>query len=136
MAYLLIFCAYGTHLPGSGKGWVDGRHSVPGSPVRAHDPEREVYWRLRLNEIPFLLGEGARAGVTGHPDGMLSSWMDNTRRACPQYPRPRGTYWEYGTEKDAFRFESLRHPRAPIRSDRNTATPLLGGTWEHAVSLE
>jgi REP element-mobilizing transposase RayT len=55
LAYLLTFSTYGTHLPGSEKGWVDPQHCLPGSPMLAANPAREAYWRAHLNEIPWKL---------------------------------------------------------------------------------
>ena len=60
VAYLLTFSTYGTHLPGSGKGWVDAQRSVPGSPMLTHNRRREEYWRSHLKETPFLLDSIAR----------------------------------------------------------------------------
>jgi hypothetical protein len=60
MAYLLTFSTYGTHLRGSEKGWIDLRHSTPGSPVLAPDPELEDYWQARLKESPFILNQEQR----------------------------------------------------------------------------
>lgn len=60
LAYLLTFSTYGTHLPGSEKGWVDAQHRVPGSPVRARDADREAFWRLRLSETPLVLDQENR----------------------------------------------------------------------------
>lgn len=55
LAYLLTFSAYGTHLPGSEKGWVDAQHSIPGSPLLAFNPNRHAYWRAHLKETPCRL---------------------------------------------------------------------------------
>lgn len=60
LAYFLTFCTYGTHLPGSEKGWVNAQHSIPGSPLLPPQPERETHWQIRLNEPSFLLDENAR----------------------------------------------------------------------------
>lgn len=60
LAYLLTFSTYGTHLPGSEKGWVDAQHCIPGSPMRSHHPTRESYWRSRLNESPWILDHEER----------------------------------------------------------------------------
>lgn len=60
LAYLLTFSTYGTHLPGSAKGWVDAQHRIPGSPVCAPDPRVEGYWKSRLNETPWVLDYDAR----------------------------------------------------------------------------
>jgi REP element-mobilizing transposase RayT len=60
LAYLLTFCTYGTHLPGSEKGWVDAQHCLRGTPMRPHNPSREAYWRVHLNESPWVLDRGAR----------------------------------------------------------------------------
>ena len=61
LAYLLTFSTYGTHLPGSEKGWVDAKRcSVVGSPIRQYDFRREEYWRSRLNEHPYVLDSQAR----------------------------------------------------------------------------
>jgi hypothetical protein len=59
LAYLLTFSTYGTHLPGSEKGWVDWQHRIPGSPLRTGNPQRETYWRSRLNESPWVLDADA-----------------------------------------------------------------------------
>ena len=56
LAYLLTFSTYGTHLPGSEKGWVDARHRTPGTPMLTANHEREAYWRLRMLEPPWILG--------------------------------------------------------------------------------
>lgn len=55
LAYLLTFSTYGTHLPGSEKGWIDAQHCVPGSPMLAPNPRRQAYWRVHLNESPWML---------------------------------------------------------------------------------
>ena len=60
LAYLLTFSTYGTHLPGSEKGWVDAQHRLSGSPLRSHNPSRETYWRSRLKESPWTLESQAR----------------------------------------------------------------------------
>jgi REP element-mobilizing transposase RayT len=60
LAYLLTFSTYGSHLPGSDKGWVDIQHCLPGSPVRPHNPSLEAYWRSRLNESRWVLDREAR----------------------------------------------------------------------------
>jgi REP element-mobilizing transposase RayT len=60
LAYLLTFSTYGTHLPGSEKGWVDAQHRMPGSPMLSPDPDRETYWRAHLSEAPWVLDGEAR----------------------------------------------------------------------------
>ena len=55
VAYLLTFSTYGTHLPGSENGWIDGQHRIPGSPLLEPNPVLESYWRSRLHEAPFIL---------------------------------------------------------------------------------
>ncbi|MGH9621680.1 MAG: transposase [Bryobacteraceae bacterium] len=60
MAYLLTFSAYGTHLPGSEKGWVDAQHRMYGSPILAPNPTREAYWGEHLKETPWPLDAEAR----------------------------------------------------------------------------
>lgn len=60
LSYLLTFSTYGTHLPGAGKGWVDEQHCIPGSPMRASNPRRLVWWRAQLNEAPWTLSVEAR----------------------------------------------------------------------------
>lgn len=60
VAYLLTFSTYGTHLPGSEKGWVDAQHCIPGSPMLPHNPKREAYWRSRLHKPPWILDRDAR----------------------------------------------------------------------------
>jgi len=57
LAYLLTFSTYGTHLPGSEKGWVDEKHRAFGGPVMAGNPLREAYWRMHLKEPPWILDE-------------------------------------------------------------------------------
>lgn len=69
LAYLLTFSTYGTHLPGSEKGWVDGEHCVPGSPLQVSNATRETYWRSHLNEIPCILTARSRGMVL---ESMLS----------------------------------------------------------------
>src|SRR6476660_2151667 len=59
-AYLLTFSTYGTHLPGSEKGWVDAQRCIPGSPILASNPRRKAYWQAHLNESPWLLDGEAR----------------------------------------------------------------------------
>jgi hypothetical protein len=65
LAYLLTFSTYGTHLPGSEKGWVDAQHCLAGSPMRSHNPSREAYWRSHLNESPWVLDQEARLVTLG-----------------------------------------------------------------------
>jgi hypothetical protein len=60
LAYLLTFSTYGTHLPGSDKGWVDDQHSVRGMPLRPHDPKLQAHWRLHINEPPWVLDRETR----------------------------------------------------------------------------
>jgi hypothetical protein len=55
LAYLLTFSTYGTHLPGSEKGWVDVRHRMHGSPMLPSNPKREAYWQAYLNEAPWRI---------------------------------------------------------------------------------
>jgi Transposase IS200 like len=55
LAYLLTFSTYGTHLPGSEKGWVDAQHCIPGSPMRAPNLSWQAWWRAHLNETPWRL---------------------------------------------------------------------------------
>jgi hypothetical protein len=57
LAYLLTFSTYGTHLPGSEKGWVDEKHCAFGAPILAGNPLREAYWRTHLKEPPWILRE-------------------------------------------------------------------------------
>ncbi|MGA8030261.1 MAG: hypothetical protein WB992_24220 [Bryobacteraceae bacterium] len=63
LAYFLTFASYGTHLPGSEKGWVDIQHRTPGSPLRAGNTRHESYWRSRLNETPWTLDAHIRETV-------------------------------------------------------------------------
>ncbi len=60
LAYLLTFSTYGAHLPGSEKGWVDARHSRACTPMLPFNPERQAWWRVHLNETPWILDEQAR----------------------------------------------------------------------------
>lgn len=60
LAYLLTFSTYGTHLPGSEKGWVDVQHCTVGSPVLASNPMRQAWWRAHLNEPPWTLDPESR----------------------------------------------------------------------------
>ena len=60
LAYLFTFSTYGTHLPGSRKGWVDAQHSIPGSPMRPYNPKREEFWRSRLKEHPWIMDSEVR----------------------------------------------------------------------------
>lgn len=60
LAYLLTFSTYGTHLPGSKKGWVDAEHCLPGSPLLAANPRRQTWWRVHLREEPWKLDPEAR----------------------------------------------------------------------------
>ena len=60
LGYLLTFSTYGTHLPGSEKGWVDAQHSRACSPLLGFNPERQTWWRAHLNETPWLLEREAR----------------------------------------------------------------------------
>lgn len=57
LAYLLTFSTYGTHRPGSEKGWVDEKHRAFGGPILAGNPLREAYWRTHLREPPWILDE-------------------------------------------------------------------------------
>ncbi|MBV9265179.1 MAG: hypothetical protein JO061_03320 [Acidobacteriaceae bacterium] len=63
LAYFLTFSTYGTHLPGSEKGWVDARHRLPGSPLLTRNAQREKYWRIQLNEFPCTFDQEARIRV-------------------------------------------------------------------------
>lgn len=60
MAYLLTFSTYGTHLPGSDKGWVDVQHCIYASPMLAPNPNRHAYWTAHLKENPWTLDAEAR----------------------------------------------------------------------------
>ena len=60
LAYLLTFLTYGTHLPGSEKGWVDARHSRACSPMLPFNAKRQAFWQAHLNETPWRLDEHAR----------------------------------------------------------------------------
>lgn len=60
LAYMLTFSTYGTHLPGSEKGWVDAQHSRAGSPILPFNAERQAWWREHLKEKPWILNEQAR----------------------------------------------------------------------------
>lgn len=60
LAYLLTFSTYGTHLPGSEKGWVDAQHSRACSPMLPSNPKRQAWWRAHLNETPCILDKHAR----------------------------------------------------------------------------
>ena len=60
LAYFLTFSTYGTHLPGSEKGWVDKRHRQYGSPVLESNSNRRAYWEARLKETPCTLDSDAR----------------------------------------------------------------------------
>ncbi|MBV9300507.1 MAG: hypothetical protein JOY62_04015 [Acidobacteriaceae bacterium] len=59
LAYLLTFSPYGTHLPGSEKGWIDAQRCTPGSPL-GFNPGRQAFWRAHLNEMPFVLNRDAQ----------------------------------------------------------------------------
>lgn len=63
LAYFLTFSTYGTHLPGSDKGWVDARHCAPGTPLLPSNPGRVSYWQQRLNESPWTMDANARSMV-------------------------------------------------------------------------
>ncbi len=63
LAYFLTFTSYGTHLPGSKKGWVAGKQRLPGSPLRAGNTLHESYWSSRLNEAPWILDTDTREVV-------------------------------------------------------------------------
>ena len=63
LAYLLTFTTYGTHLPGSQKGWIDSRYHTHGSPLRTGTPAVETYWRRCLKEQPWVLCSDAQAVV-------------------------------------------------------------------------
>jgi len=60
LAYFLTFSTYGTHLPGSEKGWVDAKHCIFGTPTLVSKPDREEFWRSRLLEPPCILDGEAR----------------------------------------------------------------------------
>ena len=60
LAYLLTFSTYGTHLPGSEKGWVDAQHSRACSPMLPFNAKQQAWWRAHLNETPWILEEQAR----------------------------------------------------------------------------
>ncbi len=55
LAYFITFSSYGTRLPGSEKGWVDAKHSIPGSPVLGGDEQIAGFWKARLKEPPLVL---------------------------------------------------------------------------------
>lgn len=61
LAYFLTFSTYGTHLPGSGKGWVDAEHAVHGTPVLASNPKRTAYWEAHLRENSWSMDADARS---------------------------------------------------------------------------
>ena len=65
LAYFITFSSYGTHLPGSEKGWIDAKHSMPRSPVLGGDERVEGYWRARLKETPLVLERDQRRIVLG-----------------------------------------------------------------------
>ncbi len=60
LAYLLTFSSYGTHLPGSEKGWVSVQRQIHGSPLLPSNPGRKAYWQAHLKEIPWVLDVEAR----------------------------------------------------------------------------
>jgi REP element-mobilizing transposase RayT len=57
LAHFLTFSTYGTHLPGSEKGWIDAQHSVRGSPILEPNPMRQTYWQTHLKEPPWTMRE-------------------------------------------------------------------------------
>jgi hypothetical protein len=63
LAYFITFSTYGTHLPGSDKGWVDKRHRIPGSPVLIGNERMAGYWEARLKEPAFVLKQSERGVV-------------------------------------------------------------------------
>ena len=60
LAYFLTFSSYGTHLPGSEKGWVTAQHNAYGSPALPSNPSRKAYWQTHLHESPLVLDHEAR----------------------------------------------------------------------------
>jgi hypothetical protein len=60
LAYLLTFSTYGTHLPGSEKGWIDRGRNAYASPISEANPIRKAYWQAHLNECPWRLDADAR----------------------------------------------------------------------------
>jgi hypothetical protein len=72
LAYFIIFSSYGTHLPGSEKGWVDAKHSMPGGPVLGGDVQMASFGKARVKEPPVLEQDQRRIvlaavlGVFGH----------------------------------------------------------------------
>ncbi len=60
LGYLLTFSTYGTHLPGSEKGWVDVQHRIPGSRMLGANPKRQAWWLAHLNETPWTFDRESR----------------------------------------------------------------------------
>ncbi len=56
LAYFTTFSSYRTHLPGPEKGWVDAKHSIPGSPVLGGDVQIAGFWKARLKEPQDICG--------------------------------------------------------------------------------
>ena len=73
LAYFITFSSYGTHLPGSEKGWVDAKHSIPGSPVLGGDVQIASFWKARLKEPRLVLEQDQRRIVL---DGLWNSCED------------------------------------------------------------
>jgi REP element-mobilizing transposase RayT len=63
LSYLLTFSTYGTHLPGSEKGWVDARHAAYGRPAMPANQGRQDYWRSHLREAPWTMNAQERGIV-------------------------------------------------------------------------
>lgn len=65
LAYFITFSTYGTWLPGTakGRGSVDRRHNVYGTPFLAPDEGRQDRAARRMTGPPYILGETARTIV-------------------------------------------------------------------------
>ena len=119
LAYLLTFSAYGMHLPGSEKGWVDAQH-------RMSNPRRKVYWSGHLRSQTNHLG--------GTSVCLHISPVVRPRGPRPNDSRARRDRWRYSSRAYAFRFQGLCHSSTSPCFSRYAAPPVLGPSREYALS--
>jgi REP element-mobilizing transposase RayT len=63
LAYFMTWTTYGTWLPGSGKGSVDRRHNVYGTPFVMPDPVHEAHAGELMKHPGYDMNEAVRIGV-------------------------------------------------------------------------
>ena len=60
LAYFITFTTYGTWLPGSAKGSVDGEHNVYATPYMAADADRERQAREAMTQALYVMSAPER----------------------------------------------------------------------------